>query len=509
MVRQESPLQQLPADAPDIELSTFEAEDMALTAEIIAVFQDPAMRPLFEMEGANNPLAPLHSYGTMQMFAMKAASAVVCDQEVFTKAAFEKIADERWAITALEAALIFSAVASSMATSQDSLDSASYLRRFRHQDMDKAAGVLVAAYISCAREELVDAEGNCSNMLLMSQLLDAIAVCHLFTPGNRDKVNLRKFADLLDYIRDEIALEPGSDQERAATDRYVEEFRQPDLNGVKLAQIGRNLSPEQRLAAVNATLQSLVLGSRYTVLSQVDNPPEIRRQFMQAFRALASTDIPALQQRIQRVRAAATGEEISADDGAVIIAATELRWEVLPEEELQARAAAIVQRAQERYKTKVEIDVGRLAALGAIRHQWGHDKSFYAYGQLGGRTMVLDGEREAPDQYLLAVLQETDEQGVVTGHRVVAESPIAGPHAMYVFREDVSAGNGWEKVLALPKRLARGLGARALRHVAVEGESLHDTMTRKAMTLVTCSKDAFPHIKFVGSSYRIPRGMHP
>lgn len=185
---------------------------------------------------------------------------------------------------------------------------------------------------------------------------------------------------------------------------------------------------------------------------------------------------------------------------------TELDWTVLPEGELTDNAQQIVAEQQTRRTKEITIDLERLKILENIREYWGKDRCYYARGKLTGRRMVKDGNQEQPDEYLILIMQEFDQTGRVTQEHAVAESPIAGPNALYVHRGDVSS-EGWRKVFSIDKASARQLGARGLRHTTVHGESLIDNMTDKIVSLFAVEPHEFHQVRFAGQVIRISKPL--
>lgn len=174
----------------------------------------------------------------------------------------------------------------------------------------------------------------------------------------------------------------------------------------------------------------------------------------------------------------------------------QLDWTILPpgETELIKEAEEIVEGAQRPDKAVV-IDLERLRILKAIKDMWGPDRAYYARGRLKSpRKVAVDG-KESPDEYIVLVLQELKD-GVILEH-AIAESPIAGPHALYVYRSDVGE-KSWREVYSFPKHQARQLTARQVKHTHVGTKPLIDTMIEKVSYLMTCEPEEFAEIRFNG-----------
>ena len=93
-------------------------------------------------------------------------------------------------------------------------------------------------------------------------------------------------------------------------------------------------------------------------------------------------------------------------------------------------------------------------------------------------------------------MQDTDEDGNMIEH-VVAESPIAGPHAMYVYRQDVNPEVNWRTVMSVEKQDARKLGARPLKHPTLDDPTeLPDVMADRVAILLSATPDEFLRLEF-------------
>lgn len=189
-----------------------------------------------------------------------------------------------------------------------------------------------------------------------------------------------------------------------------------------------------------------------------------------------------------------------------LLEARQLDWEVLPPGEIETISREIVRQAQtENYNPT--IDLKRLRILDNLRTLWGEDNCYYARGALSARRVIHDGGQDEADQYLMLILQEKDADGSVIAEHAIAESPIAGPNALYVFRQDVSEGLDWRDVMSLPKSYARDFGARNVKHALPRGETdLVGSMTEKVTALMSATPQEFKDLKFDGSrGFRVPK----
>jgi hypothetical protein len=208
-----------------------------------------------------------------------------------------------------------------------------------------------------------------------------------------------------------------------------------------------------------------------------------------------------------------TNEEADANEGLLESSEmfVELDWTVLPDDEgeLIKQAKDIVEQVESRSEKtgrKADIDLDRLNILRNIREAWGKDRCYYARGTLGNKPKVNIAGKEYPDEYIVLVLQEiSGGDGNVIAEHAIAESPVVGPNAMYVFRSDVSQGYNWRQVYSLPKRQARALGARRVKHTTSNDRSIVDELTDKVTSLLTATPDEFKNVKFSSGKIYLAR----
>lgn len=483
-------------------------DTLAHISQVTSLFYEPVMEQLIELDRTHQPLSPYSMYLQHHRLAAQARFITGGGRGLLRDEALVVAMESQNSKMLLHSAMDFITEAYGLAHGQHAVHESEFLRLFRRQDFEYIVSTLSERYIATVRNGLVRADGDTTQLLRASKIARMLGVALLFTQGN--EIDLAETGEAIGALRATGLEEQDANIDPAVVLALHGELRRDSISGKLIQSILSGLDSEQRLAAINVVAHDVTLDTVYDNLAGIHDPPEARRQFMQAFRALAKTNLLSFCERIIAAYPdLASANDILPIDTAIEIELVKLNWEVLPIEELQQRAAAIVETASRRGFNAKSIDLARLAVLSDISRQWGIEDSYYAYGWLGSREMVIDGDQEAPDQYLLVILQEKDSDGNITAEHAVAESPIAGPHAMYVFRQDVSEGLDWREVLALPKSYARFYGARALRHVEVQGETLNQTMARKASTLLSCNATEFPHIEFTGKSVRLPRGMIP
>lgn len=177
---------------------------------------------------------------------------------------------------------------------------------------------------------------------------------------------------------------------------------------------------------------------------------------------------------------------------------TQLDWQILPPGTLEANAREIINEAQHK-TTAARIDLNRLTLLESLREAWGTDACYYTRGQLRNRKAASPDDADRPDQYIILVLQEYDDQGQVLREHAIAESPIAGHNSLYMYRPDAAAhAIGWRKVMSLTKAEALEIGARPLPHRTPQGEDPNRWMLQKVQMLLNCPAEDFNRLSFSG-----------
>ena len=369
--------------------------------------------------------------------------------------------------------------------------------------------------IKLYQNSLVDAEGESSNLQYIGQILRFMNANLLFseqleTPGMVDAF----YDKLYEIVTGEAATDGPLNK---AARNYAEQYGKPITRGSVIKKIRRQAGSEVAEVTNRAALMLIIGNAKGNLQAGLQNPG-LREKYASALHAIGhakdleplNTSIVSLTNRLSEgVNGAQTKEEIEEFTESVV-QSTQLDWEVLPPGELEAIARSIID-AQKLTRNEVRIDLERLNILAKIREEWGEDVSYYVHGTLGKRRIIKRDTQEEPDQYLLLILQDVDEHGTVLQEHAVAESPIAGPHALYVFRQDVSEGLSWREVMALPKKYARDLGARAVKHtqsVEAPASYLVPAMTEKVRALLACEPQEFPRIEFDGKrGFRLPSAV--
>lgn len=498
----------------ETDVSTLDPETARLVTDSMHILQHPAVRPLMDLDMEERELL-----GQTKLLAQQNVVTYMMVQGVienYEDMATQEIMDTHAAAGALSLSL--------RATNQFHNTFTAYARAQNKTGMQQAGDIIrgdVSGNLTLAVRDLanlyhrgfITADGNSDNMQYASHVLRFINVNLLFGGHADSQEAINLFYDkLYEAIIGEL---PNVGRLNQSAQNYASQYAKPITRGNVIRNIRRKAGPLAEDITNRAALQVLFANAKGT-LGIIDDQAEVRRKYVPALRAIGRADdivelnasIVSLIDRLQAA-AEAEGEVLNSDDlNESLVQATHLDWEVLPPGELEARARAIVNE-HARTSTEITIDLERLKILDNVRKQWGEDASYYAYGKLGKRRIIKQDGQEEPDQYLLLILQEFDSDGNVVREHAVAESPIAGPNALYVFRQDVSEGLSWRDVMALPKNYARSLKARAVKHTkprqAPDG-FLVAAMTQKVGILLTCDVEDFLALEFSGErGVRLPK----
>ena len=343
---------------------------------------------------------------------------------------------------------------------------------------------------------LVNSEKHHQGFMLAAKALKAINLILLMSEKGDD---IQWIGELYGGILNATRINNQQGLETLAN-QYAVELRKPQTDGVLLQSL-REQAGTHTTQMVERAAQLSLLAESYDLFVGLKDRKAARRQYMDAIHAMASMDFEALQKRVTSVIDQLESRGVKPEAVDDIIEATQLNWEVLPPGDLEGHARTIVEGLQSA-GAKVEIDLERLVALEKIRNAWGKDRCYYAKGKLGKRGIIRSNGQEEPDKYLVLVMQQLDGGGNVIAEHAVAESPITGKHAMYLFRQDVSVGHTWRKVLALPKKnYAQALGARPIKHMPLKPGSnlgIPTAMAEKVRLLMDCPADVFTTAVFDG-----------
>lgn len=498
----------------ETDVSVLNPESALLVSDSMRILRHPAVRPLMDIDMEERELL-----GQTKSLAQQNVLMYMMVQGVignYADMSTQEIMDTHVAAGSLSLSL--------RATNQFHNTFVAYARAQQKTGVQQAGDIIrgdISENVTLAVRDLanlyhrgfITPDGNSENMQHASSVLRFINVNLLFGGQAESQEVINIFYDrLYEAIVGEL---PGDGQLNKSAQNYAHQYARPVTRGNIIRNIRRKAGPLAEEITNRAALQVLFANAKGT-LGIIEDQAEVRQKYVPALRAIGRADdvvelnasIVDLMGRLQAA-AAAEDEVLNSDDlNESLVQATHLDWEVLPPGELEERARAIV-REQSSRNTEVTIDLERLKILANIRKQWGEDASFYAYGKLGKRRIIKQDGQEEPDQYLLLILQEFDSDGNVIREHAVAESPIAGPNALYVFRQDVSEGLHWREVMALPKNYARSLKARAVKHTkprqAPEG-FLITSMTQKVGILLTCDVDDFLALEFSGDrGVRLPK----
>jgi len=262
-------------------------------------------------------------------------------------------------------------------------------------------------------------------------------------------------------------------------------------------------------------------GADFLVRRIESNPNEVRREVTRTLKYLQSDEVTAMLQHYGAI-SETSPEDVPSDTSEIILPHQELDFTILPAgTDMVEFAREIVERLSN--AEKAHVDLERIRVLEEVREIWGKHVSYFAHGKKTGKTMKLEKSDQAADtentdeskaekesdmmvdeDYIVLVMQDMDSRGDIFGEHALAISPIAGKHAAYLTRHDVSAGT-WREVLPLPKRIAQDVGARDLKFMPAAGHAPYDLMREKVRALLDCDADDFANtLRMRGDgSYRV------
>lgn len=270
--------------------------------------------------------------------------------------------------------------------------------------------------------------------------------------------------------------------------------------------------------ANNPTIKKIIdisIGSSDKLADFITNLPDAERHTEEAYRAYLSLmlrfPIPYTREErdklreilLRYAREVTFNEDLNArlahvEQSPLLSTEEVLDWKILPPGSLTDHAREIVESITENTGKLPVIDLRRLTILENIRKWWGEDRAYFARGiPRTGRKIHSDTDQELPDEYLMVILQHFDDDGNLVAEDAVAQSPIAGPHALYIQRQAVN-GWDWRELMAYPKHDTLSMGTRKLLHTVPEGEDLVANLTRKTQLLLESSSEDFTKIEFSG-----------
>jgi|GEM_PF-2493355 len=473
------------------------------------VLHNPAFSTIMEMsiDQDENPLAPLTLYFQQMVLGRKVSRAVQGDGSPLVNTDIVQELSRRQMGVYIQSVFGFHTMVHGLAlhfkTSRDKM--AATLPDMPAADV---ALPLFQDYLSLSGEGFLDDGGVKDSYHQAAMRLRMLSTVLLLSPHAHDSESVGQVFDQLYKVSGERW--PVNEQD---VDLYIQELSREASSGRRLQKLNRRFGARS-IPLLHRATEGLLIGTTKSLFlgmtpEQIDGA---RQAYRNALGAMVGSDIErlhktatAIELEMAALRTAELPEIVEQ-----IVEASYLDWEALPPGELEQHAREIVAQNMERMSTPPTIDLARLRTLSSLRTALGESRCYFARGKLGARRKVKADGVEQADQYLLLVWRDLDDQGNLRGESVVAESPIAGEHALYVFRHDVS-GDNWRSAMALPKSVARDLGARRVRHVIPVGETdLVATMTRKALALLTCPPEEFSILKFAGAQgVRVPRAALP
>lgn len=332
-----------------------------------------------------------------------------------------------------------------------------------------------------------------------TKLLKPIIETKFYHPDNKNKVNTAILGSYTDALAGPVVDFSALQKLNEIAGSHAQVYLETAL----IEQMVANVQSAYTSVVDLKSMRDRVHQAQHAV---IDNDPE--RFIESAIATLATIDkelVPALDTVNGKI---ARTEQNRIEIVPAIEHVEQLNWEILPPGDVERIAREIVREAANETQLPT-IDLARLTILDNIRQRWGSDDCYYARGALAARRYIQDDEATEANQYLMLILQEKNGAGELVAEHAIAESPIAGPHALYVFRQDVSEGLDWRDVMSLPKKYARDFGARNVKHTLPRGETdLVSSMTEKVSILMSATAQEFRQLQFDGTrGLRIPRSL--
>lgn len=268
---------------------------------------------------------------------------------------------------------------------------------------------------------------------------------------------------------------------------------QPNQLEAAVGRLGNQALPMANYIIIREALVILDIA-----LEQLLNNPGTKRLDMaHAASLIAATTLP---ENLSSFLSPEDGGEVGITEPQIAeigFAPMQLDWEVLPPGEVIRFCTDIISKPRQIETIQPKIDFERLKALETIRESWGADNCYYARGRLGQRHIVHEGDTSQPDEYIILVLQERDSDGKILYEHAIAESPIVGPHAMYIYRQDTNPSMNWRTVMSVSKQEARRMGARQIKHSNKDGRQALE-LPEKVSLLLCCTPKEFRRLEFNG-----------
>lgn len=489
-----------------------------LAIDYMRIANNPAVRPLLDLDLAQDPaLGQAHHYAQQFVLYRMFVQGVMGNRDDFSS---QKVMDTEAANSTMQLTLrsinefhsSFNAYTRAQGITGEQ-QAANIISGNINSNVTMAARDIATLY----QQGLVASNGESANLQYTGRVLRFLNANLIFSDQLKQDGMVNTFYD--EVYKVAVGEPPSSGYLNQMATNYAGQYTKPVTRGSIVQKLRRQAGTNVDDITNRAALMLLLANAKATLMF-AQKVPNAREKYADALRGVGNADdlvplsesIVKLMDRLQQAATLEQGQGVDNEFIEGIVQATQLNWEVLPAGELEDKARAIVDGQRQNGK-EVTIDLERLNILANIRKEWGEDASYYVYGALGQRKVIKSDGKEEPDQYLLLILQDIDNQGNVRQEHAVAESPIAGPHALYVFRQDVSEGLSWREVMALPKSYARSLNARRLKHTlprqAPQGY-LVASMTEKVSTLMTCEPHEFSVIEFNGDrGFRVPKNILP
>lgn len=182
-----------------------------------------------------------------------------------------------------------------------------------------------------------------------------------------------------------------------------------------------------------------------------------------------------------------------------------LNFRVFQEDDLGGEVETAIGQAEDRAVLRerdkdLKIDPDRvLVNLPKLKAAWeasaesGKRLAVFARGETGGQRAIEVDDRTYFDEYVFVVLKEQDASGEWVERGVIADSPVAGHNAAYIFRNDTDKSKeyNWRDVFKLKKWQARLFGARQVMHVSPGEHDSNERTVAKLKNLMIIEPDLF------------------
>lgn len=188
------------------------------------------------------------------------------------------------------------------------------------------------------------------------------------------------------------------------------------------------------------------------------------------------------------------------------------------DDELDVRAQEVIDEANARLPRSIgkslRIDPERITHLKTLQRAWeqqyGVGAAKFMRAELKGRRSTSVDGRIFFDEYIFLDLKKpSTETGQMEDCGVVADSPVAGQNAAFIFRNDTESSKGysWQDVFKLRKLQTRVFGTRAIKHMDKNGGDPNIRARDKLFNLLFVPPEHFGYLDHDRVEREATRGM--